>query len=77
MNVPFTTLAWRPASVVLGAGPISGVIHAAAYLGQSIEYLVDTPLGIIKIETPASARRVGPGSEVRIDLPLDKAASFA
>jgi putative spermidine/putrescine transport system ATP-binding protein len=77
MDVPFTTLAWRPAAVVLGAGPIPGTIRAAAYLGQSVEYLVDTPLGIIKIETPASAARAGLGSDVRIDLPLDKAASFA
>jgi putative spermidine/putrescine transport system ATP-binding protein len=77
MDVPFTTLAWRPAAVVLGEGPIPGTIRAAAYLGQSIEYLVDTPLGIIKIETPASAGRVSLGSDVRIDLPLDKAASFA
>ncbi|MDF2120429.1 ABC transporter ATP-binding protein [Roseiarcaceae bacterium H3SJ34-1] len=77
MDVPFTTLAWRPAAVVLGGGPIPGTIRAAAYLGQSIEYLVDTPLGIIKAETPASAGRVSLGSEVRIDLPLEKAASFA
>jgi putative spermidine/putrescine transport system ATP-binding protein len=77
MDVPFKTLAWRPTSVVLGTGPIPGTIRAVAYLGQSIEYLVDTPLGIIKIETPASAGRVSLGSDVRMDLPLDKAASFA
>ncbi|WOI58119.1 ABC transporter ATP-binding protein [Palleronia sp. LCG004] len=66
-------LAWRPKSVPLGEGPHRGSIVGASYQGESVEYLLDTPLGEIKAERPASEPRHAPGTEVSFDLPLDRA----
>lgn len=62
-------LAWRPRGVVLGNGPHSGVVVGLSYLGQSVEYLIDTALGPIKAETEAAGDRFPPGTSIAFDLP--------
>jgi len=62
-------LAWRPREVVLGRGPHSGTVVGLSYLGQSVEYLIETPIGPIKAETPAAGDRFPPGATIAFDLP--------
>ncbi|SDX47901.1 putative spermidine/putrescine transport system ATP-binding protein [Albimonas donghaensis] len=70
-------LAWRPAAVTLGSGPHSGVIRGASFAGAHREYVLDTPLGVVKAETPASAPPLAPGAEVAFDLPRERAVRLA
>ncbi|RVV97707.1 ABC transporter ATP-binding protein [Mesobaculum littorinae] len=66
-------LAWRPKSVPLGTGPHEGRIIGASYQGESVEYLLESPLGEVKAERPAAEPRHAPGTEVQFDLPLSGA----
>lgn len=63
-------LAWRPAMVRLGQGPHQAKVLAQAFAGDCREYLLASPLGNIKAETPTSAPVHGIGDEVLFDLPL-------
>ena len=67
-------LAWRPAGVSLGEGPHSGVVRGVSFAGASREYVLDTALGVVKAEAPASEPALAPGSTVAFDLPRDRAA---
>jgi putative spermidine/putrescine transport system ATP-binding protein len=67
-------LAWRPQGVRLGTGPYAGTVLGASYLGQTVEYLVETAAGPIKAETTASGPRYADGSTIPFDLPLETAA---
>jgi len=62
-------VAWRPRAVVLGRGLHSGTVVGVSYLGQSVEYLIETPIGPIKAETPAENGRFEPGTTIDFDLP--------
>jgi putative spermidine/putrescine transport system ATP-binding protein len=66
-------LAWRPASVAIGAGPYRGRVQFASYQGATIEYLLVTPLGPIKAEVGAGVPRHAIGTDVAFDLPLTSA----
>ena len=44
-----------------------------SYLGQSVEYLIDTPLGALKAETAAGDTGYAAGESVAFDLPLANA----
>lgn len=70
-------LAWRPRAVVLGAGPHQGRVVGASYLGEMVEYLIDSPAGMIKAETSATARRHAMGDMLAFDLPVSSAAVLA
>ena len=70
-------LAWRPRAVVLGQGRHQGRVIGASYLGEMVEYLIETPAGPIKAETPANAPRHAIGEVVAFDLPLEAAAELA
>jgi putative spermidine/putrescine transport system ATP-binding protein len=70
-------LAWRPRAVSLGAGPFAGRVAGASYQGESVEYLITTPLGDIKAETPAAAPRRAVGENVAFDLPEAGAVRLA
>ncbi len=70
-------LAWRPQAVVLGQGPHQGRVLGASYLGDAVEYLIETPGGLVKAQTPASARRFALDETVSLDLPLASAARLA
>ncbi|MGR3781335.1 MAG: ABC transporter ATP-binding protein [Albimonas sp.] len=67
-------LAWRPAAVALGTGPHTGTVRGVSFAGAAREYVLDTPLGVVKAETPASAPPLPPGAEVAFDLPRATAA---
>jgi putative spermidine/putrescine transport system ATP-binding protein len=70
-------LAWRPRAVRLGAGPHSGRVAGASYQGESVEYLITSPLGDIKAETPAAAPRRAVGETIAFDLPEAGAVRLA
>jgi putative spermidine/putrescine transport system ATP-binding protein len=67
-------LAWRPHGVVLGRGPHTARVLGRSYLGQSVEYLLETDAGPVKAEAAADAPRFEPGTTVAFDLPLAAAA---
>ena len=67
-------LAWRPAAVALGEGPHSGTVRGVSFAGASREYVLDTPLGVVKAEAPASEAPLAPGAAVAFDLPRAAAA---
>ncbi|WP_342359582.1 ABC transporter ATP-binding protein [Terrarubrum flagellatum] len=69
-------LAWRPRHVTVGAGPLQGRVLGASYLGEAVEYLIDSAIGSIKAEAPADAPRCAPGETIAFDLPAAKAASL-
>ncbi len=69
-------LAWRPQSVVLGRGPHQGAVMGASYLGDSVEVLLDTPLGPIKAQTTAQAMHRA-GDRLAFDLPLAAAVRLS
>ena len=60
---------WRPEGIVVGSGPHRARVLGTSFLGASVEYLLDTPLGRIKAETPAEAPRFGAGETVAFDCP--------
>ncbi len=66
-------LAWRPGGVTLGAGPHRGVVRGAAFAGERREYVLDTPLGVVKADSPAAAPPLAVGGEIAFDLPREAA----
>lgn len=62
--------------VTLGSGPYKGVVRGTSFAGNSREYLLDTPLGPIKVETDAALQALELGDEVEFDLPVEKAAQL-
>ncbi|MBX4904361.1 ABC transporter ATP-binding protein [Rhizobium bangladeshense] len=69
-------LAWRPRSVILGAGPFHGTVRGTSFAGNSREYLLDTTIGPIKAEIDASLPAHGIGSALAFDLPVAGAANL-
>jgi len=67
-------LGWRPQAVALGSGPHRGRVRGVSYLGQTVEYLLETPAGPVKAEVPAAVPRHEAGAEIAFDLPLATAA---
>jgi len=70
-------LAWRPSAVTLGAGPHTGTIRGASFAGERREYVLDTALGTVKADTPATEPRRALGDTVQFDLPPDRAVHLA
>jgi len=70
-------LAWRPDGVALGEGPFSGVVRGVSFAGATRQYLLETPLGPIKVEASAALTPRALGESVAFDLPLAKAARLA
>ena len=63
--VPFTgelpkaaALAFRPRSVALGAGPLSGTVRGVSFAGGARDYVLETAFGSVKAEAPAGAARL-------------------
>ncbi|OJF97545.1 ABC transporter ATP-binding protein [Pararhizobium antarcticum] len=69
-------LAWRPRSVSLGSGPLSGTVRGVSFAGGTREYVLETPLGTIKAEVDAALPAHGLGQTVAFDLPVAGAASL-
>ncbi|MGR3375717.1 ABC transporter ATP-binding protein [Salipiger abyssi] len=70
-------LAWRPGAVVLGSGPNEGTVRGTAFAGERREYILESPLGTIKADTPAGAAPLEIGQSVAFDLPRERAAHLA
>ena len=71
-----SALAWRPRSVVLGEGPFEGRVLGVSYLGEAVEYLIESAAGPIKAQTPPQAPRYAIHARVRFDLPLAEAVQL-
>lgn len=67
-------LAWRPGSVVLGQGAHSGTVSGVAFAGERREYVLQSELGVIKADAPATDRPLEIGQTIAFDLPEDRAA---
>ncbi len=67
-------LAWRPRAIPLGAGPLMGVVRGVSFAGGTREYVLETPLGVIKAEADAALPAHVLGTEIAFDLPVDTAA---
>jgi len=70
-------LAFRPRSVALGAGPLSGTVRGVSFAGGTREYVLETPFGPIKAEADAGLPPHELGAAVAFDLPVDRAAPLA
>ena len=69
-------LAWRPRSVLLGQGPHEGTVLGASYLGESVEVLLQTAAGPLRVQTAPDAPRCLAGEKLRFDLPLAAAVAL-
>jgi len=67
-------LAWRPRSVSLGSGPLTGTVRGVSFAGGTREYVLDTPLGTIKAEVDAALPAHALSETVAFDLPVAGAA---
>ena len=67
-------LAWRPRAVSLGSGPLTGTVRGVSFAGGTREYVLETPLGIIKTEVDATLPAHVLGATVAFDLPVEGAA---
>lgn len=67
-------LAWRPRAVSFGSGPLTGTVRGVSFAGGTREYVLETPLGIIKTEVDATLPAHALGATVAFDLPVDSAA---
>lgn len=67
-------LAFRPRTVALGAGPLSGVVRGVSFAGSTREYVLDTSFGTIRADADASLPAHPPGTTVAFDLPIGQAA---
>jgi putative spermidine/putrescine transport system ATP-binding protein len=67
-------LAFRPRSVALGAGPLSGTVRGVSFAGGTREYVLETAFGPIKAEADAGLPAHDLGATVAFDLPVERAA---
>ncbi|WP_226780625.1 ABC transporter ATP-binding protein [Oceaniglobus trochenteri] len=67
------SMAWRPSAVVLGEGPHEGTVRGVAFAGERREYVVESAIGMVKVDMPASDTVYRIGQPVRFDLPKDRA----
>lgn len=63
-------LGWRPGDVPTGSGPYIGHIAGVAFAGQHREYVLETPLGLIRADAAISEPAYAIGDMVQFDLPL-------
>ena len=68
-------LAWRPRAVEVGRGPFTARIQGASYLGERVEYLLDTAIGPVKAEVDVDRPRFRVSEPVAFDLPLETAVA--
>ena len=67
-------LAWRPRAIPLGSGPFTGIVRGVSFAGSTREYVLETPVGLVKAETDAAQPAYQLGASVGFDLPVDHAA---
>ncbi len=66
-------IGWRPERVIVGAGAYSGTVLSRGFLGDAVEYLLQTPLGEVKGFAEARFATWREGDTVSFDLPSDSA----
>ncbi len=69
-------LAWRPADVVIGSGPLKGRVVGVSFAGQHREYVLESVLGSIKVQANAELPSHRIGATVEFELPPDRALSL-
>jgi putative spermidine/putrescine transport system ATP-binding protein len=80
-RLPFTVpvpgnvacVGWRPERVSVGTGAYSGMVLSRGFLGDSVEYLLRTPIGDVKGTAAASAASWREGDNVAFSLPIERA----
>lgn len=70
-------VAWRPDAVTVGSGPHTGRVMGRSFAGAHREYVLDTPLGQIKADTPIATPEAEIGATVAFDLPLATAIGLS
>ncbi|MCA1323709.1 ABC transporter ATP-binding protein [Herbaspirillum sp. alder98] len=65
--------AWRPEQVEVGQGPYSGTVLSRGFLGDKVEYLLDTAIGQVKGTAAAAAAVAREGDTTAFSLPLERA----
>ncbi|MFL9879520.1 ABC transporter ATP-binding protein [Herbaspirillum rhizosphaerae] len=75
VTVPAGTacIGWRPERVIVGIGTYMGTVLSRGFLGDSVEYLLQTPLGEVKGFAEARFATWREGDTVSFDLPSDSA----
>ena len=66
-------IGWRPERVIVGIGTYSGTVLSRGFLGDAVEYLLQTPLGEVKGFAEARFATWREGDTVSFDLPSDSA----
>jgi putative spermidine/putrescine transport system ATP-binding protein len=66
-------VAWRAQQVDVGQGPYTGTVLSRGFLGDTVEYLLDTAIGQVKGTAPAHAAGAREGDTTAFDLPLEGA----
>jgi len=67
------SVGWRVDKVRVGEGPLDGTVQARGYLGDRVEYLIDSPLGAVKGLCDAADARWREGDRVSFSLPAEAA----
>ncbi|EJN01806.1 ABC transporter ATP-binding protein [Herbaspirillum sp. YR522] len=65
--------AWRPEQVDVGQGPYGGTVLSRGFLGDRVEYLLDTAIGQVKGTAAAAAAVAREGDTVAFSLPPERA----
>jgi len=63
-------LAWRPGAVVLGSGPHQGIVRGASFAGERRQYVLESAVGVIKVDVAVDAPQYAIGDTIAFDLPL-------
>lgn len=69
-------LAWRPGSVIIGSGPLTGIVAGVAFAGDKREYVIDTDAGIVRADVDVSEPAVQIGDTISFDLPESSARAL-
>ncbi|UWE19084.1 ABC transporter ATP-binding protein [Herbaspirillum huttiense] len=68
---------WRVQQVQVGSGPYEGRVLSRGFLGEHVEYLLQTALGEVRGMAPAAQASAREGDTVRFDLPAQDALALA
>ena len=63
-------VAWRPDRVRVGVGPYTGSVLARGFMGDTVEYLLQTPIGQVKGISTAATSTWREGDKVAFSLPV-------
>ena len=67
---------WRVQQVQVGSGSYRGRVLSRGFLGESVEYLLQTALGEVRGMAPAAQALAREGDDVAFQLPLEQALTL-